>query len=143
MDFRGLSLIKIKELILTRRCKIYDIVLFYKELYEANKDINGYIEFFDDSLELAKKYDELLSRGEGQNLPLIGMPIAVKDNISIKNKALTCASELLQGYISPYDATVIKRLKDNGAIMLGRTNMDEFAMGFLVSFLIMVLPLIL
>ncbi|ANF33827.1 glutaminyl-tRNA synthase (glutamine-hydrolyzing) subunit A [Borrelia turicatae] len=129
MDFRGLSLIKIKELILTRRCKIYDIVLFYKELYEANKDINGYIEFFDDSLELAKKYDELLGKGEGQNLPLIGMPIAVKDNISIKNKALTCASELLQGYVSPYDATVIKRLKDSGAIMIGRTNMDEFAMG--------------
>ncbi|AAX16855.1 Asp-tRNA(Asn)/Glu-tRNA(Gln) amidotransferase subunit GatA [Borrelia hermsii] len=129
MDFRGLSLIKIRELILTRKCKIYDIVLFYKELYEANKDINGYIEFFDDALELAKEYDELLSRGEGQDLPLIGMPIAVKDNISVKNKGLTCASELLQGYISPYDATVIKRLKDNGAILIGRTNMDEFAMG--------------
>ncbi|AHH10511.1 Asp-tRNA(Asn)/Glu-tRNA(Gln) amidotransferase subunit GatA [Borrelia coriaceae] len=129
MDFKDLSLIKIRELILTRRCKIYDIVLFYKERYEANKDINGYIEFFDDALELAKKYDELLNRGEGQDLPLIGMPIAVKDNISIKNRGLTCSSEILQGYVSPYDATVIERLKDHGAIMIGRTNMDEFAMG--------------
>ncbi|APR65278.1 Asp-tRNA(Asn)/Glu-tRNA(Gln) amidotransferase subunit GatA [Borrelia anserina] len=129
MDLRGLSLIKLRELILTRSCKIYDIILFYKERYEVNKDINGYIEFFDDALELAKEYDELLGKGKEQNLPLIGMPIAVKDNISIKNKSLTCASELLQGYVSPYDATVIKRLKDNGAILIGRTNMDEFAMG--------------
>ncbi|AJA58949.1 Asp-tRNA(Asn)/Glu-tRNA(Gln) amidotransferase subunit GatA [Borrelia miyamotoi] len=129
MDLRDLSLIKIRELVLTRRCKIYDIVIFYKEIYEANKDINGYIEFFDDALELAKKYDGLLDRGEGQDLPLIGIPIAVKDNISIKNKSLTCASEILQGYVSPYDATVIRRLRDNGAIFIGRTNMDEFAMG--------------
>lgn len=97
MDLRGLSLIKIRELVLTRRCKIYDIVTFYKELYEANKGINGYIEFFDDALELAKKYDGLLDRGEGQDLPLIGIPIAVKDNISIKNKSLTCASEIYKG----------------------------------------------
>ncbi|BCR21776.1 Asp-tRNA(Asn)/Glu-tRNA(Gln) amidotransferase subunit GatA [Borrelia sp. HM] len=129
MDLRGLSLVKIKELILTRKCKIYDVVTFYKELYEANKDVNGYIEFFDDALKLAKEYDGLLDRGQGQCLPLIGLPIAVKDNIAIKDKSLTCASEILQGYISPYDATVIKRLKDKGAILIGRTNMDEFAMG--------------
>ena len=129
MNLRGLSLVKIKELILTRKCKIYDVVTFYKELYEVNKDINGYIEFFDDALNLAKEYDALLDRGQGQNLPLIGLPIAVKDNIAIKDRSLTCASEILQGYVSPYDATVIKRLKDKGAIFIGRTNMDEFAMG--------------
>ncbi|WP_024653926.1 Asp-tRNA(Asn)/Glu-tRNA(Gln) amidotransferase subunit GatA [Borrelia persica] len=129
MDLSGLSLIKIKELILARRCRIYDIILYYKKVYEANKDINGYVEFFDDALEVAKEYDELLSIGKGQDFPLLGVPIAVKDNIAIKNKSLTCASEILQGYVSPYDATVIKRLKDNGAILIGRTNMDEFAMG--------------
>ncbi|WP_445435928.1 Asp-tRNA(Asn)/Glu-tRNA(Gln) amidotransferase subunit GatA [Candidatus Borreliella tachyglossi] len=129
MDLRNINLIKIRELVLTRQCKIYDIVLSCREQYESNKDMNGYIEFFDDSLELAKEYDDILDRGEGRNLPLIGMPIAVKDNISIKDKNLTCASEILQGYVSPYDATVIKRLRDNGAILIGRTNMDEFAMG--------------
>ncbi|AYE36734.1 Asp-tRNA(Asn)/Glu-tRNA(Gln) amidotransferase subunit GatA [Borrelia turcica IST7] len=129
MNLRDMSLIKIKELILSRKCSIYDIVLSYKEQYESNKDINGYIEFFDDSLELAKEYDVLLEKGKGQNLPLIGIPIAVKDNIAMKDKGLTCASEILQGYVSPYDATVIKRLRDNGVILLGRTNMDEFAMG--------------
>ncbi|ACH94590.1 Asp-tRNA(Asn)/Glu-tRNA(Gln) amidotransferase subunit GatA [Borrelia recurrentis] len=129
MDLSGLNLIKIKELILTRKYKIYDIILYYKKVYEDNRDINGYVEFFDDALEIAKEYDDLLSKGGGQDLPLLGIPIAVKDNIAIKNKDLTCASEILQGYISPYDATVIKRLKDNGAIIIGRTNMDEFAMG--------------
>ncbi|UGQ16030.1 Asp-tRNA(Asn)/Glu-tRNA(Gln) amidotransferase subunit GatA [Borrelia sp. RT5S] len=129
MNLRDMSLIKIKELVLRREVSICDVVLYYKEQYEANKDINGYIEFFGDSLELAKKYDLLLRKGEVQNLPLIGMPIAVKDNIAIKDKGLTCASEILQGYVSPYDATVVKRLRDNGAILIGRTNMDEFAMG--------------
>ncbi|WKC57905.1 Asp-tRNA(Asn)/Glu-tRNA(Gln) amidotransferase subunit GatA [Borrelia sp. P9F1] len=129
MNLRDMSLVKIKELVLSRKLSICDVVLSYKEQYDANKDINGYIEFFDDSLELAKKYDVSLRKGEVQSLPLIGMPIAVKDNIAIKDKGLTCASEILQGYVSPYEATVIKRLRDNGAILLGRTNMDEFAMG--------------
>ncbi|UER67523.1 Asp-tRNA(Asn)/Glu-tRNA(Gln) amidotransferase subunit GatA [Borrelia sp. BU AG58] len=129
MDLRNVSLVKIKELILGRKCSVYDIVLSYKRQYELGKDINGYIEFFDDSLDWAKEYDVLLAKGGGQDFPLIGMPIAVKDNIAIKDKGLTCASEILQGYVSPYDATVIKRLRDRGAILLGRTNMDEFAMG--------------
>ncbi len=134
LDLSNLTLTKIQELVLSRKCKIYDILLAYKNNYELNKDINGYIEFFDDSLEIAKRYDDCLKNGVTEDLPLIGMLIAVKDNISIQDKSLTCASEILKGYISPYDATVIKRLKDKGAIIIGRTNMDEFAMGSTCEF---------
>src|ERR1043165_1381962 len=61
--------------------------------------------------------------------PLGGVPIAIKDVINVKGDPCTCASKILKGYISPYDATTITKLRDAGAILLGRTNMDEFAMG--------------
>ncbi|MBK1991816.1 Asp-tRNA(Asn)/Glu-tRNA(Gln) amidotransferase subunit GatA [Campylobacter sp. 2018MI35] len=58
-----------------------------------------------------------------------GIPVAIKDNICVKDWELTCASKILQGYVSPYDASAIKKLKENGFSPFGRTNMDEFAMG--------------
>ncbi len=63
------------------------------------------------------------------SLPLGGVPIAIKDVINVQGEPLTAASRILKGYIAPYDATVISRLKAAGAIPFGRTNMDEFAMG--------------
>src|SRR5208282_4874093 len=63
------------------------------------------------------------------SLPLGGVPIAIKDVINVKGDPCTCASKILQGYIAPYDATVITKLREAGAVLFGRTNMDEFAMG--------------
>lgn len=62
-------------------------------------------------------------------LPLAGVPIAIKDVLNVAGQPCTCASKILQGYIAPYDAHVITRLRRAGAVLLGRTNMDEFAMG--------------
>lgn len=113
-----------------------EIVEAFKEEYESDKKenipLNGYIEFFDDAVEKAKEADE--ARAAGVKKPLLGLPIAVKDNISIKGKLCTCCSKILEGYTAPYNASVISRLLDAGAVLLGRTNMDEFAMGSSTEF---------
>lgn len=93
-----------------------------------NGKLNAYLEIFEDSLDEARKIDEKRKRGEKLGV-LAGIPIAVKDNILIKGKISSSASKILSNYVASYDATVIKKLKQAGAIFLGRTNMDEFAMG--------------
>ena len=64
-----------------------------------------------------------------ENGALYGVPFAVKDNIAVAHQPLTCGSRMLEGYVSPYSATVIERLEDAGGILIGKTNLDEFAMG--------------
>ncbi|MFZ1072783.1 MAG: Asp-tRNA(Asn)/Glu-tRNA(Gln) amidotransferase subunit GatA [Verrucomicrobiia bacterium] len=84
----------------------------------------------DDALAQAEAADKLLAQGGSDaSRPLLGVPVAIKDVIAVKNQPLNCGSKILGKFISPYDATVIEKLKAAGAIVFGRLNMDEFAMG--------------
>jgi len=100
---------------------------YLSEIEKKNKELNVYLEVFDDVLEEAKKAEKLFK--DGKATTLTGIPFAIKDNILIKGKRVSAASRILNGYIAPYDATVIHLLREAGAIFLGRANMDEFAMG--------------
>ena len=76
----------------------------------------------------AQAVDEKIKKGEEIDL-LAGIPMAIKDNMCVSGERTTAASKILDNYIAPYDATVVKRLKKSGAVILGKTNLDEFAMG--------------
>ncbi len=80
------------------------------------------------AIERARELDELQARGQSKGR-LHGVPLAIKDLISVRGMPCTCGSRILEGYVPPYDATVITRLLDEGAVLLGKTNLDEFAMG--------------
>ncbi len=97
------------------------------KIKDVNPELNSYLEIFDDILEQAVEADR--RRQNGEKLPLLGIPLAVKDNILIRGRTASSASRMLENYRASYDATVISRLKSAGAIFVGRTNMDEFAMG--------------
>jgi aspartyl-tRNA(Asn)/glutamyl-tRNA(Gln) amidotransferase subunit A len=88
-------------------------------------DIHAYLEVFDDVLEQAEAAQKKIKKGNF----LAGIPIAIKDNMLLEGKRAGSASKILEGYVAPYDATAIRKLKEAGAVFIGRTNMDEFAMG--------------
>ena len=107
------------------------------ELWEAcraqalirNEELNAYLEVFEADAKAIAAAQDRITR-EGSQAPLLcGIPVALKDNMLIQGKHASSGSKMLENYVATYDATVTKRLKDAGALFLGRTNMDEFAMG--------------
>jgi len=105
-----------------------DLVKAYlEEIEKKDKNIHAYLEIYKDVLEQAREADRKMKAGE--NASLLGIPFAIKDNILIKGRVASSASKILENYVATYDATVIEKLKDAGAVFIGRTNMDEFAMG--------------
>ncbi|MFA6404855.1 MAG: Asp-tRNA(Asn)/Glu-tRNA(Gln) amidotransferase subunit GatA [Candidatus Paceibacterota bacterium] len=100
---------------------------YLDEIAKKNKDINAYLEVFDDAINAAKQADLMLNSDKSN--VLTGIPCAIKDNILIKGKIASASSKILEKYKATYNATVISKLGRENVVFLGRTNMDEFAMG--------------
>ncbi|PIO48085.1 MAG: Asp-tRNA(Asn)/Glu-tRNA(Gln) amidotransferase GatCAB subunit A [[Chlorobium] sp. 445] len=120
---------ELREQLLSKAVTCESVVKQYLNQIAQTKHLNIFITVFEDSaLARAKALDQKLSLGVPPG-KLFGLPIAIKDNIAIAGERLTCASRILSNYISIYNATAIERLLNEDAILLGKTNMDEFAMG--------------
>jgi len=104
------------------------IVDGYVRRIDEKKHLNAFLEVYaDDARSRARELDQKLRGGNAG--PLAGMVVAVKDILCMRGKRTTCASKILENFVAPYTATVVQRLEDAGAIVIGKTNMDEFAMG--------------
>jgi len=129
MDLLNLNIEELKKVLDEKKISSYELTKFYLDRIEKyDGEIGAYLTINENVLAEAKLIDEKRSRNE--NLPTFaGIPIALKDNIITKGVKTSCASKILKDFNPPYDATVSKLLKDYGFLILGKLNMDEFAMG--------------
>src|SRR5262245_31396533 len=101
----------------------------YEEIDRSDKSTRAFLSVSPEkALDEARRLDDRIAAGEPLE-PLAGVPLAIKDNISVRDMETTCGSKILEGYIPPYSATAVERLRSAGAIIVGKTNCDEFGMG--------------
>ena len=125
MKYLNKTIQEVHELLKSKKIKPIDLVEEAFQNIEKNKELNAYITL---NKEEAIKQAKELEEKEVDNL-LFGLPIAVKDNIITKGLLTTCGSHILDNFVPIYDATIIKKIKEKHMIIIGKTNMDEFAMG--------------
>jgi len=130
MNLSNSSISEINKLYKNKELKpseVYEEVFTNASLSESI--IHAHLKLFqEEGIEASKLSDERFAEGK-QLSDLDGIPIAIKDNINLKNHETTCSSKILSNYVSPYDATVITKLRNSGVVFTGKTNLDEFAMG--------------
>ena len=130
MDLKDLTIKKFHQGLVDKNYSAFEITKAFFDYIEKNdKEIGAYINLTKErAIEQANNVDLKLAKGEKIGL-LAGAPMAIKDNILIEGESATAASKILANYKASYDATIIKKLKQNFSVFLGKTNMDEFAMG--------------
>lgn len=127
MDIKKLTITEAHKLLMSKKMSVLELAEAVLKEAEASRDLNAYLEIFDDVKVQAVRAQKMFE--EGVATILTGIPLAMKDNILIKGKIASASSKSLEHYRATYDAGVTKKLRDAGAIFIGRTNMDEFAMG--------------
>lgn len=129
MDLTNLTLKEVSEGLKAKKFSSVDLTkAYFERIKKVDKDLHAYVLLTEDlALSDAKKADEILAKGEGS--ALTGIPCALKDIFNTKSVRTTCCSKMLENFVPPYDATVVKKLRDAGVVFLGKTNMDEFACG--------------
>ncbi len=122
-----LSAVEIRDKVLAKELSAKQVCTTFIEQVKKNEKYNAVLEVFEDAVFKAEEIDKKISLGFSGKLA--GVPIIIKDNILYKGKICSCSSKFLENYVAQYDSTVVKKLLQEGAIILGRANMDEFAMG--------------
>ncbi|MFQ5658079.1 MAG: amidase, partial [Candidatus Methylomirabilales bacterium] len=130
MKLHELTIHELQELIRRREVTADHVVrAFLTRIAQQAEKVQAYMTVTGrEALGMAKRLDRRFERGEPVG-PLAGVPLAIKDVICTQGVESTCSSKILEGFVPPYDATVMKRLYEADAVLLGKTNMDEFAMG--------------
>jgi len=130
MELTDLTITQAHEKLIKKEISSLELTrAFLEKIEELDKKISSYLSVSSDlAIFQAKKFDSLISKEKKIDI-LAGIPLAVKDIILVEGLKCTAASKILENYIAPYDATVIRKIRERGAVILGKTNLDEFAMG--------------
>ena len=127
-DLTFSSVTELSRKLQAREVSAVELARHYLDRIEAHRDLNAFLDVRPEAtLAEAREADERIAAGNAG--PLTGIPIAHKDIFVTKNWASTAASKMLEGYMSPFDATVVRKLREAGMVCLGKLNCDEFAMG--------------
>jgi len=130
MDLQNMTARQIAVLIKDKKISVAEAALYFSKRADQAKRLNCFVSLTEEDALLKRAAAVQKGIAEGRyNSPLAGVPVAVKDNICTRELPTSCASKMLAGFMSPYDATVVTRLQEAGAVIVGKANMDEFAMG--------------